>query len=439
MAKKRKTMIEHRNRIKHIYKFWIQNCPEYAYTDDTRTTLLRIVNIAEEQQKQERRSFQYKNMHDLVYRGINIQYVKAFLAQKKKKENGNTCSFVHIPKYHNAIIFGTERVGVALTPSYLLEMKKFLASFLKEMKQTKVMGELDEDNAKPIPWSLFVQICHWSLLSGNLFVWVFSVMQWWNYLGRSVSIDPLGFHNFCPGVDSIIIKYDSSKSDQEGQKVTPKNCYANPFDPRVSFHLAIACWLCTNQEVFATTKKFFLANGCLVGLSAMQYSYQLRSLLKDKVEEIQKCMDPTKCTSQGTRKGGAMKITTGATHPPPIPSVAARAEWSIGKVLQLYWQFGDAQDCYAGRVLARLDHKDPSFETLPPHFACGTENEHVAEALRLCFGCILDALDGIEWLLLLLLASLIHHSEFLQTRKDSVPNHPFANIVILHQPLLLDE
>jgi hypothetical protein len=29
-AKKRKTMIEHRNRIKHIYEFWIEKCPEYA-------------------------------------------------------------------------------------------------------------------------------------------------------------------------------------------------------------------------------------------------------------------------------------------------------------------------------------------------------------------------------------------------------------------------
>jgi hypothetical protein len=374
-----------------------------------------------------------------VYKGINIQYVKSFFAQKKKEENGNTCSFVHIRKYHDAtIIFGAERAGVALTPSYLLEMKKFPSSFLKEMKRANVMGELDEDNANPIPWGMFVQICHWSLLSGNLFVWVFSVMQW-NCLGQSVSIDPpLGFHNFCPGVDSIIIKYDSSKSNQEGQKVTPNNCYANPFDPRVSFHLAIACWLFTNQEVFATTKKFFLVNGCLVGSSATQYSYQLRDLLKDKVEEIQKCMDPTKCMLHGTRKGSATKITTGTTHPPLIPSVAARGEWLIGKILQLYWQFKDTGDCYAGRILAGLDHKDPSFENLPPHFACGTENEHVAEALQLCFGCILDAHDSIEWLLLLLLARLVHHSKFLQAMKDSVPSHPFVNIAILCQPLLLD-
>jgi hypothetical protein len=339
-AKKRKTMIKHRNCIKHLYEFWIEKCPEYA--------ALGTVELTEEQ-KQDIRSFHYKNTHDLVYEGINIKYVQAFLGQKKKKENGKTCSFVNIRKYHNAILFGAEKAGVALTPSYQLAMKKFLASFKKETKQAKVMGDLDEENAEPIPWAMFVQICHRALLQGNVFVWVLSILQW-NCLGQSVSTDPLGFHNLRPGPNSIVVEYDSSsKTNQEGVKVTPKNCYANPFDPRVSFHLAIGCWLCINQEVFANTKKTFISNGCEVGWAASQYSTALRELLKDKIKLIQKFMDPKKCRSHGTSKGGNTKITTtnittGTTHPPPIPSVTARGEWSIGQILKLYWQFGDAGD-----------------------------------------------------------------------------------------------
>jgi hypothetical protein len=110
-----------------------------------------------------------------------------------------------------------------------------------------------------------------------------------------------------------------------------------------------------------------------------------------KIELIQKFMDPKKCTFHSTRKGGATKITTGTTHPPPIPSIAPCGEWSIGQIVKLYWQFGDAGDCYAG-----LDHKDPNFEVLLPHFTCGMENEHVAETMRLCFGAILDAHDDID-------------------------------------------
>jgi hypothetical protein len=139
-------------------------------------------------------------------------------------------------------------------------MKKFLASFKKETKQAKVMGDLDGENAKPIPWALFFQICHWTLLHGNVFVWVFSILQW-NYLGRSVLIGPLGFHNLRPGPNFIVVEYDSSKADQEGAKVTLKNCYANPFDPRVYFHLTIGCWLCINQEVFATTEDYLYRRG----------------------------------------------------------------------------------------------------------------------------------------------------------------------------------
>jgi hypothetical protein len=169
VAKKRKTMIEHRNCIKHLYEFWIEKCPEYV--------ALGTVELTEEQ-KQDRGSFHYKNTLDLVYEGINVKYDKAFLGQKKKKENGKTCSFVNIQKYHSTILFGAEKAGVALTPNYQLEMKKFLASFKKETKQAKVMDNLDKENAEPILWTLFVQICHWALLHGNVFVWVFFVLQW---------------------------------------------------------------------------------------------------------------------------------------------------------------------------------------------------------------------------------------------------------------------
>jgi hypothetical protein len=71
MAKKRKTMIEHQDLIKHLYEFWIEKCPEY--------TALGTVELTEEQ-KQNTKSFHYKKTHDLVYEGINVKYVKAFLS-----------------------------------------------------------------------------------------------------------------------------------------------------------------------------------------------------------------------------------------------------------------------------------------------------------------------------------------------------------------------
>jgi hypothetical protein len=59
------------------------------------------------------------------------------------------------------------------------------------------------------------------------------------------------------------------------------------------------------------------------------------------------------------------------------------------------------------------------------------ENEHVAKAMQLCFGAVLDGQDGIEWPLLLLPSSIVHHSNCLQAAKQGMPNHPFANVSIL--------
>jgi hypothetical protein len=56
--------------------------------------------------------FHWKNTHDLIYTGgINVQMVKAFLAHKKQKANGNTSSQVQLRKYHDAIMWGSYSRG----------------------------------------------------------------------------------------------------------------------------------------------------------------------------------------------------------------------------------------------------------------------------------------------------------------------------------------
>ena len=41
-------------------------------------------------------------------------------------------------------------------------------------------------------------------------------------MGRYASIDPLGFHNFAVAQDSIKCKYDDSKADKDGEKLSEK-------------------------------------------------------------------------------------------------------------------------------------------------------------------------------------------------------------------------
>jgi hypothetical protein len=49
--------------------------------------------------------------------------------------------------------------------------------------------------------------------------------------------------------------------------------------------------------------------------------------------------------------------------PPPIPSVLMRGEWSLGKVLEVYWKYSMIGDTYLGRCLAGFDPDQPNVAT----------------------------------------------------------------------------
>jgi hypothetical protein len=94
--------------------------------------------------------FYYKNTHDLINTGINVQMVKAFLAHKKQKANGNTSSHVQLRKYHNAILWGSQQAKQLLPRAYYDDIEKFLTSYRKETVDAKKEGKLDEQEADPI-------------------------------------------------------------------------------------------------------------------------------------------------------------------------------------------------------------------------------------------------------------------------------------------------
>ena len=55
--------------------------------------------------------------------------MKAFLTSIKKKENNKFCSFVHIRKFHDAVLVGSEEAdGVIQSEEYQTEMESYLAS-----------------------------------------------------------------------------------------------------------------------------------------------------------------------------------------------------------------------------------------------------------------------------------------------------------------------
>jgi hypothetical protein len=114
--------------------------------------------------------------------------------------------------------------------SYYEAMDKFLAAFKKETTLAKKDGMLDEQEADPILWTLFQNILQWALDRKNIYLWVFSILQW-NCMARSINIGVLALHCFRVGKYCMAVRSDKSKVDQSGEKVSNKHVYDNPFDP----------------------------------------------------------------------------------------------------------------------------------------------------------------------------------------------------------------
>lgn len=213
-ATKDKTRREHMNRIK-TYMEWIdENYPEYAEKGG-------IVELTEEELGNEELFF-HKNTRDLKYTGFNTAIFEAFLGVKKTKDSGACSSHTQVRKFVDAVKFGSKQRKQPLPGEFYLRTESYLAEFAKEVAEAKEKGNVDERASDPITTPLYRHILNWAISSNCVFLWVWTVLQW-NCMARAINIDPLGLHNFRRGQsDSIAVKYDSTKPDQEGEFVTEK-------------------------------------------------------------------------------------------------------------------------------------------------------------------------------------------------------------------------
>jgi hypothetical protein len=277
---------------------------------------------------------------------------------------------------------------------------------------------------------------------GNIFVWTFTVLQW-NCIGRSASIDPLGIHNLGIGAaDSYKIKYDDSKSDSTGEKVSPKNMYANPFDPTICSVTALGIWLENLNETFTATKdSIFIENG-EIGTAHHRYCCQLVEILKDYIDIVRQYCRPDRANNHGVQKGSATYAISWTPCPPPLPAVAKRGELSQGTIFNIYLLFAEPGDNYLGRILSGLDPNSGDFAVLPPHFDLSPCHPYIKEALKMCFGNILnlyeDTNGGLAGVFTMFLASIVFHMDtFIRPIIERDSKHPFATIPLLQAPELL--
>ena len=302
---------------------------------------------------------------------------------------------------------------------------------------------MEETSSDPIPPSIFNFMCESAVTAGDAFWWLFSLLQW-ECIGRCQNIDDLKHQNFKVEGDSVVVTFDRTKKDQSGAKCSPKHCYANPMDMNRCLFTAIAVYFCMhNLEWNGNQEYVFIKVGASPGSAAQNYSERIKTWVKRNADRLIGYVRPSHVNTHSLRKGSATHSSSGTTDPPPLPSIFRRGEWSMGVILDIYWQWAASGDQYLGRILAGLNPESPGFNSLPPHFKVPFDDPRVEEGMRICFGNLLNVVADDETsflpaLLQLCLASLVHHADKLQVLVCTTASHPFANIPILKDPELLE-
>ena len=272
----------------------------------------------------------------------------------------------------------------------------------------------------------------------------------WSCMARSISIDDLTFAQVALGTDSLVVEYIDLKADQKGERTSPKNCYANPFDYRVCIFTALGCYFCLHDETWHSENDTIFRNrNAAQGTAAHRYCEQIKDIYTKNRDLIEEFVRAGHFNPHGTRKGAAVCASSGTTLPASLAAIANRGEWTINMMFEVYLGFAEPGDQYLGRLLAGLLPNSADFAVIPPHFSCGMENDFVAEAMHSCFKGILDDggrnHDGISLrsntkaLLLRCLALMVHNSGALLELVAKDPSHPFTSIPILCNHSLLLE
>ena len=194
----------------------------------------------------------------------------------------------------------------------------------------------------------------------------------------------------------------------------------------------------------ASKKHIFILSGAETGTALSRYCKKMIDFVQTMEERVKEHIRPDHCNPYGIRKGSSTHATSGTTVPPPLTSVFLRGEWSMGVVQDIYWKFCQIGDQYLGRVMAGLDPNSSTFDTLPPHFVKGLEDENIKEAFDMSYSSVKKVLSdqnmtNFSGFLLRCLASVVCHSNELKKIARSNPRHIFNSMAILNDNVLLEK
>lgn len=323
------TRRNYRNRIARIMKYLEENFPEY-YQIGVRTLT--------QEERADKTKYHFNHEKDLIYTGFNVQFLMYFLSATDKRTDGKLKSHEDMRKYRDSILWAAKIAGEQLPSSFYDAMEVYLGAYKKKFAHARKQGHVEEYSTDPIPLPVYRFLLSRSIETNNVFAWTWTLLQW-NCMARSASIDCLALHNFSLGTDSIVIKYDETKADKAGEKLSEKNVYANPLDWTMCTWLALGVYCFVFQGNLVENERLFLKKGTKEGAGSTKFHEQVVGLVRGREEMVAMHMKVDKLNPYGLRKGAATHAVSGTTAAPSIPAIARRGEWSIGSVIIILGKF----------------------------------------------------------------------------------------------------
>ncbi|KAF0730381.1 hypothetical protein Ae201684P_013259 [Aphanomyces euteiches] len=343
--------------------------------------------------------------------------------------------------YRSALVDLYRNRKLEIDPNVDGELRRVLDGYDKTINSLKQRGIMDINEGKRHLKSKGYNLLATKLMTATLdssgqtwsnvvFAWSFFVIVW-NLMSRSDSVEKIMLHHLDWVEDALSIEEQGHKGDQTGADKFGKHVYANPYEPWKCPILALSVLLFTYPDRLDGKHQLFVGTD-----NKGRFGRTLRRILMSLSDHELQALgcDAQDIGTHSLRKGSSTYALAQINGPTPV-SVYLRMGQSLGRLKDRYIHFGEGADQLCGRMICGLPFDSERFTVLPPHF-----DPSVCALLTNSFWR--DLVSGYELypraaqsILPYLLASIIHHEQYLRENLDS--KHPiFTSRLFSANPLL---
>jgi len=134
------TRRNYRCRISKIIQHFKDHFPEYYQIGVRQLTQEEI---------SDRTKYFFNKTEDLIYTGLNVQFLMYFLSSTDKRADGKLKSHEDLRKYRDSVLWGAKVAGQHLPSSFYDAMEVYLAAYKKKLATAKKQGHVDEYSTDP--------------------------------------------------------------------------------------------------------------------------------------------------------------------------------------------------------------------------------------------------------------------------------------------------